>query len=103
MNCPCCGQPIDEAPDLRVVCELVGAQPNTKFQQLVRKLVEAYPNGCSRADLVSAMHGDNRNAGPLTAENGASVLVWRLRRRMEAYGWTVVQASRNSKYRLARL
>ncbi len=70
------------------------------MEQLIRTLIAAYPNGKSGEELLSAMHGGSHYGPPRTATNGASVMVWRLRRRLEPHGWTIAAAYRGGQYRL---
>lgn len=58
-------------------------------RRIVSSLADAFPRGVTKDRLISDLWFDDPNGGPDTAGNMVSVVVSRLRPKLEQHGWTI--------------
>ena len=77
MRCPCCGQDTDRiiAPEhlMKVVLPPIE-------RQVLRLLIDCYPHGLTRAEVVQATS---------MSRNHVSVAMWSIRKKIRPYGWNI--------------
>lgn len=101
MNCPCCGQHIDELP-MNALAELpLPIVPRT----IANALLKVYPRTISSDKLLSEVYTIHNE--PEYARTALSVQLGKLRTHIEPYGWTVTnrKTGRGNKaqYKLEKL
>ena len=83
-TCPCCGSELTGAPVNTVLgVELTGTQ-----RRILEYLVRAYPHSMSRERLAGLVYADHPDGGPINAGNVISVMLHKMRPKLEAIGWT---------------
>lgn len=69
-------------------------------RQVLDVLINAYPRPLSTRQIVDRVYGDDPSGGPETAENAVRVYMWRLRQKLETFGWTAKKEKGRSGVRL---
>lgn len=91
--CPCCGGFMGEAAPLDAVREKVRMGHQLIILDLLSRRVGRL---VSNTDIVDAMYGDRADGGPENCGNVAKVTICRLKKTIEAFGWTIVSVGRGS-------
>jgi DNA-binding response OmpR family regulator len=100
--CPCCRRPLDEAVAVRDLV-YIKVPPNSRVgARLLSILITAWPREISCSVLVEHVYASEPNGEPEWAEKSVQVTIGHLRRRLQAYGWTISD-SRGGGYRLQRM
>lgn len=74
-----------------------------QHRRMIDELVRVYPNGVTHQRLVTVLYHDDESGGADNASQVASIVMSRLRRKVEKLGWTIPHAYKNGVHRLVRL
>lgn len=85
ISCPCCGAPMDGASP-NVILD-AGLTPLER--SIMEPLVKAFPRPMTRAQIAAQVYALDPNGGPLTAEQGLSVHMYYIRKKIQPLGWRV--------------
>lgn len=101
--CPCCGQEVETGKT--PVDALRDAQMGSVPRTIITALAEAYPRAVGAEHLIERVYqGDNE---PAWARSGISVQIYRIRKKIEPFGWTVTKGrpgrGNTSRYKLEPL
>ncbi|MFC3208124.1 helix-turn-helix domain-containing protein [Aquamicrobium soli] len=103
IHCPTCGHELAVMP-LAGVSEI---PLEGQARAIADLLAKAYPKSVSRTAIWDALYGDDPNGGPDNPDAVINVRIYRLRKQLAPYGWTVPKASpgrgNHGRYRLVRL
>lgn len=99
VNCPCCGQPIDDSG----ARSLIGIRLGKQERAIILELVHAFPAGVTNEHMQTVLYHDDPNGGPEWSSKIVSILMWRVRKKVEAMGWTIPDGRKHGDYRLVRL
>lgn len=85
MICPCCNQPVEGVSPHALLDIALTNQEKIVLEQLIN----GYPRRVARDHLIDAIYGDRADGGALTAPNVISVLIGKIRKKVEPHGWTI--------------
>jgi DNA-binding response OmpR family regulator len=86
-TCPTCGQPMNVG---RAPIEGLASAPLSKQERLiVEVLTETYPRVVKADFLLERLYADDPEGGPECAVEVLRQLLWRIRKKLPTYGWTV--------------
>lgn len=92
-TCPCCQGFIGEAAAMQFVSDRLSlGHQQTVFEMLSRHMGRPV----SKDRLVTALYSDRPDGGPEFADNIVSIEILRLRKAIEAFGWTITSHGRGS-------
>lgn len=101
VHCPTCGHLLSAIP----VAGVSEVPLEGQARKIVELLAKAYPKSVSRTAIWDALYGDDPNGGPDNPDAVINVRIYRLRRQLAPYGWTIPRAStgrgNHGRYRLA--
>lgn len=101
--CPCCNRPMDAA--YAPIESLSEGRLEPQMRAIVSALSKAYPRPVSHSALFDILYGDDPNGGPENPRNVVAVRIWKVRKQIEKYGWTIPHNNggigSNGRYRLA--
>lgn len=90
--CPCCGQPLQDRPDVRALGDSMPLGP------IERRIFEVFAAALGKyvdnARLVNIVYSNDIDGGPLTARNSISVNLSYLRRKIRPYGLVIEPVQR---------
>ena len=91
--CPCCGGFMGEAAPLDAVREKV----RMGHQLIILDLLSRHVGRLVPSDaIIDAMYSHRSDGGPDQASRILSVVINRLKKTIEAFGWTIVSVGRGS-------
>lgn len=86
ISCPVCGGHLAQVP-VEVLLDI--RLPNQN-RFVLQELIRLYPRSVSKDRLLDALYGHVRT--PAAEGNGLNVILSRLRKELQPYGWTVSSA-----------
>lgn len=88
--CPTCGHPMKEST---VTLDMLPKMPFSRREKaIVAILAKAYPMPVTVDRLVFAVYGDDVDGGPENATGTVRQFIWRIRKRLTEYGWSIPPA-----------
>ncbi|WP_105436387.1 winged helix-turn-helix domain-containing protein [Neorhizobium tomejilense] len=85
-TCPCCGGFIGEAAPISTIVESMNSRVS---RRLLERLGRKPGASVSRDAIIDYCYSDDPTGGPERADNVFRVMVCRLRKVIEPYGWTI--------------
>ncbi len=83
--CPCCGAPMDGTSP----AVILDAGLTPLELAIMEPLVKAFPRTMTRGQIAAQVYALDPNGGPLTAEQGLSVHMYYIRKKIQPLGWRV--------------
>ncbi len=96
--CPCCGHKINANGIQALSMINMGRQERA----IIGELSRVFPRGVTNERMQAVLYADRDDGGANYADKVVSIVIMRVRRKIEAFGWTIPDGRTEGGYRLIR-